>query len=89
MLLVALPTLLAPLLLEIAEEVGVVVGSDHATGRPSRAPRHARFAGSSALLEEPDRHIDDHRQKRDDEQSLTHVSRVGGVAKPRATTLQA
>jgi hypothetical protein len=87
-LLVVLPALLAALLFQVAEEVGVVVrGNDPARRRLPRAVRAMAIA-STALLEEPDHDVDEQSQKRDDEQSLTHASRVGRAAKPRVTTLQ-
>ena len=88
-LLVVLPALLAALLFQVAEEVGVVVrGDDPARRRLPRAARARAIASGTALLEEPDHDVDEQSQKRDDEQSLTHASRVGRAAKPRVTTLQ-
>ena len=63
------------LAVEVAQEVGVVVGGDGARGRAALGRRSSGSAAAS--LDRPHDQVDREREKGDEDQDLQHASRVG------------
>jgi hypothetical protein len=67
----------APLAVEVAQEVLVVVGSLDPRRRLWPAPLQLGTSTRAALLEQPGDEVDRHGEERHDDQELEHPSRVG------------